>query len=76
MTNTLKQQDQIKNLVKSIHQELSGYDFSEDVEDVPVATNEPRYLDEAIQNLTDALAALKRQPGRDRTPTAIDCGTF
>jgi hypothetical protein len=62
MQMTEAQQGGIKKLVRAIQQELAeayDYDALPDPGFVEEAT-----ADDAIKNLTDALIALQRQPGR------------
>lgn len=64
----MTQREQAAKLIDSIRRELEqGYEFLvDDIEDdqPPVAEGEWRYPEEGLKNLTDALAALQRQPGR------------
>jgi hypothetical protein len=62
MQMTEAQQSQVKQLVYEISRELSqGYDY--DVLPDPAFIQEATAAD-VIGNLTDALAALQREPGR------------
>lgn len=62
MQMTEAQQAQVKQLVYEISRELAqGYDY--DVLPDPAFIQEAT-ADDVLQNLTDALAALQRQPGR------------
>jgi hypothetical protein len=69
----MTQREQASKLIYDIRRELvQGYGFLDATLDrllaagkePPYAEGEWRYPEEGIKNLTDALAALQRQPGR------------